>query len=92
MTADLAQLAEALFCSCLQPSEQPDGVQVRTVATSTAACADPVAMAEQVAQEFGDHPETAVPRMGWALATVRAVYPTRQTGTRSAPHRLALAA
>jgi hypothetical protein len=65
MAADLAQLAEALFCSCLQPSENPDGVQVRTVATSTAACASPEAIAEQVAQEFGDHPETAVARMQW---------------------------
>jgi hypothetical protein len=28
-----------------------------------------------MADEFGDHPDTAVARMCWALATIRKVYP-----------------
>jgi hypothetical protein len=28
-----------------------------------------------VAGEFGDHPDTAVARMSWALATIQTVYP-----------------
>jgi|SRR5450755_1036866 len=31
--------------------------------------------AAQLAGEFGDHPDTAVARMSWALATIHAVYP-----------------
>jgi hypothetical protein len=31
--------------------------------------------AGQLAGEFGDHPDTAVARMTWALAMIRAVYP-----------------
>src|SRR6266550_3465521 len=30
---------------------------------------------EQVAGEFGDHPDSAVARMSWALATIHTVYP-----------------
>jgi hypothetical protein len=28
-----------------------------------------------VAGEFGDHPDTAVARMSWALATIHTIYP-----------------
>jgi hypothetical protein len=28
-----------------------------------------------VASEFGDHPDTAVARMSWALVTIQTVYP-----------------
>jgi hypothetical protein len=31
--------------------------------------------AVQAAGEFGDHPDIAVARMRWALATIKAVYP-----------------
>jgi len=30
-----------------------------------------------MAGEFGDHPDTAVARMSWALATIQTVYPTQ---------------
>ena len=33
--------------------------------------------AAELAGEYGDHPETAVPRMRWALDLVRTVYATR---------------
>ena len=84
--------AEALFLSCLQSSHSPSHDEVRTAVTATLRRLGTRSCAALVAAEFGDHPETAVPRMGWALATVRAVYPARHTGTRSAPNRLALAA
>jgi hypothetical protein len=30
-----------------------------------------------MAGEFGDHPDTAVARMSWALAAIRTVYPVQ---------------
>jgi len=30
-----------------------------------------------MAGEFGDHPDTAVARMSWALATIETVYPAQ---------------
>jgi hypothetical protein len=45
--------------------------------------------AAQVAGEFGDHPETAVTRMAWAIATVGEVYPTRCVPARRTELRLA---
>jgi hypothetical protein len=34
--------------------------------------------AAQMAGEFGNHPDTALSRMAWALATIRTVYPVRR--------------
>ncbi|WP_205862919.1 hypothetical protein [Planosporangium thailandense] len=67
--------AEALFVSPLQSSDQPKPDQVlRAVATAlrrfgARGCA------VRVAGEFGEHPETAVSRMEWALNVIRTVYP-----------------
>jgi len=85
--------AEALFLSCLQSSESPSHEQVRTAVAETLRRFGTRGCAAHVAVEFGDHPETAVPRMAWALAMVRSVFPARQAGVRNvAPHRLSLAA
>jgi hypothetical protein len=85
--------AEALFLSCLQSSESPSHEQVRAAVADTLRRFGTRGCAAQVAGEFGDHPETAVPRMAWALATVRTVFPTRHAGVRqSVPNRLSLAA
>jgi hypothetical protein len=75
MTA--ADLAEILFTSRLQESEHPSADQVRTaIHDRFGACGeDPAACAAAVAQEAGDHPETYVSRMRWALTTVSAAYP-----------------
>jgi hypothetical protein len=60
--------ADALFVSVLQGSDKPDAGQVRqAIATAVRAYGD-VGCAQRVAQEFGDHPETAVARMRWARA------------------------
>jgi hypothetical protein len=66
--------AEALFVSPVQPSDQPTGDEVRRAVATTLGRWSPAGCAMQVAAEFGDHPETAVARMTWALTTVRDVY------------------
>ena len=70
--------AEALFLSCLQSSESPGREQVRAAIADTLRRFGTRGCAAQVAGEFGDHPETAVCRMRWALATVRSVYANRR--------------
>lgn len=75
--------AEALFVSTLQCSDGPAAEQVRRAVATTLRQRGIRGCAAQVAGEFGDHPDTAVSRMRWALATVRSVYPI--------PARLALA-
>ena len=70
--------AEALFVSTLQSSELPAADKVRRAVATTLRQRGIRGCAAQVAGEFGDHPDTAVPRMRWALATVRSVYPIRQ--------------
>lgn len=67
-------LAEALFVSTVQPSELPTDREVRRAVATTLARWCSSGCAARVAAEFGDHPETAVARMSWALATVRSVY------------------
>jgi hypothetical protein len=47
--------------------------------------------AAQVAGEFGDHPDTAVTRMSWALATVNTVYPALSMTAAPGLRALALA-
>jgi hypothetical protein len=70
-----AVLAEALFASGLQPSGSTSSDQVRRAATATLRRLGSSGCAAQAAGEFGDHPDTAVARMRWALAAVRMVYP-----------------
>jgi hypothetical protein len=74
--------AEALFLSSLQSSERPTAGAVRDAVTTTVRRLGVRGCAAQVADEFGDHPDTAVPRMTWALAMVRAIYPTRSAQPR----------
>jgi hypothetical protein len=69
--------AEALFASTLQSSESPAPERVRDTVVTTLRQFGIRGCAAQVAGEFGDHPETAVTRMAWALATIRDVYPIR---------------
>jgi hypothetical protein len=69
--------AEALFVWSLQSTERPLAAEVPDVVTATLRRLGMRGCAALVATEFGDYPETAVSRMSWALATVRAVYPKR---------------
>lgn len=60
--------AEALFVSALQPSDQPTTEQVQAaISTALRHCGGPDGCALALAAEFGEHPETAVARMRWAI-------------------------
>ena len=60
---DLA--AEALFVSCVQPSDHPDRRVVEEAITTMILRYGSDGCAAGVALEFGDHPESAVRRMAW---------------------------
>ena len=62
--------ADALFVSMLQCSDRPSTGQVRQAIAAAIRAYSGRGCAEWVAQEFGDHPETAVVRMRWVLAVV----------------------
>ena len=66
--------ADAVFASDLQRGDEPSAGQVRQavdVAIRTFGCSG---CAARVAQQFGDHPETAVIRMRWARAVAREAF------------------
>lgn len=73
--------AEALFASALQSSEQPADEQVRAAVRTMLRRLGIRGCAAAVATEFGEHPDMAVARMTWALATVRAAFPSAPTPT-----------
>jgi len=60
--------ADALFASMLQRSDEPTAGQVRQAVAAAVRAHGSRGCAARVAQEFGDHPETAVARMRWARA------------------------
>jgi hypothetical protein len=61
---------EALFASAVQRSERPSPGLLREAITQTVRRLGARGCAAAVAQEFGDHPETAVSRMRWAREQV----------------------
>jgi hypothetical protein len=67
--------AEALFASTVQASGSPSPDQIRSAVATTLQRLGVRGCAARVAGEFGDHPDTAVARMGWALTTISTVYP-----------------
>lgn len=60
---DLA--AEALFVSYLQPSQSPTRGALQEAITAMILRYGSDGCAAGVAEEFGDHPDTAVRRMAW---------------------------
>jgi len=83
--------AEALFASPLQPSGPPSPDQIRRAVTMTLQRLGALGCAVQAAGEFGDHPDAAVARMRWALATIRAVYRPLPVTPATSPRLLAFA-
>jgi hypothetical protein len=69
-----AARADALFASALQISDRPSPLQVQQAIDATARALGDVGCAALVAQEFGEHPETAVTRMRWARAEVACAF------------------
>jgi hypothetical protein len=70
-----AARCEALFASSLQGSQHPDPEQVREAVARAIRSFGLRGCCGQVAQEFGDHPETAAARMRWAREAVSQAYP-----------------
>ena len=68
--------AEALFVSDVQRSDPVTPDDVRAAVQRTVRRYGTRHLAAIVAQEYGEHPDTAVRRMSWALGTVRDAYPT----------------
>ena len=66
--------ADALFASGLQRCDEPGSAQVRQAIAAAIRAFGRSGCAERVAQEFGDHPETAVIRMRWARAVAGAAF------------------
>jgi hypothetical protein len=66
--------ADAIFASALQRGDEPSARQVRRAAAAAIRAFGHSGCAERVAQEFGDHPETAVIRMRWARAVARETF------------------
>ena len=64
------EAADALFASALQCSDAPSAAQIRQAIDVVVRALGPSGCAGRVAQEFGDHPETAAPRMRWARETL----------------------
>ena len=65
---------EAVFVSGLQRCDEPSAGQVRQAVAAAIRTFGYAGCAGRVAQEFGDHPETAVIRMRWARAVARAAF------------------
>jgi hypothetical protein len=81
--------AEALFASVLERSDRPSPGQVRDAVLAAVRAYGDRGCAELVAQEFGDHPETAVERMRWARAVAGEVFaPARGPAQDSARRQL----
>ena len=72
--------AEALFASVLQRSDRPSPGQVRKAVAGAIRAYGGRGCAELVAQEFGDHPETAVERMLWARAVASEAFTSPSRG------------
>jgi hypothetical protein len=60
--------ADALFVSALQGSDELSAGQIRQAIAAAVGAFGYSGCAGRVAQEFGDHPETAAARMRWARA------------------------
>lgn len=65
--------ADALFASALQRSDELSPGQIRQAVAVALGAYGAAGCAGRVAQEFGDHPETAAARMCWARAAVAAL-------------------
>ena len=69
-----AARADALFASALQRSDEPSAMQVKQAITAATCAFGDLGCAARVAQEYGEHPETAVSRMRWARTAVAGAF------------------
>jgi hypothetical protein len=66
--------ADALFVSGLQRCDEPSAGRVRQAVAAAIRAFGRSGCAGRVAEEFGEHPETAVIRMRWARAVAGEVF------------------
>jgi hypothetical protein len=66
--------ADALFASALQRSDDPDAARVRQAIAAAIRALGTRGCAARVAQAYGEHPETAAPRMRWARGAVAGAF------------------
>jgi len=71
--------AGALFASPLQRSYDPSAGQVRQAIATAIGAYGARGCAARVAQAYGEHPDTAIVRMRWALAAVASAFGGSQT-------------
>jgi hypothetical protein len=76
---------DALFASVLQPSDPLSASQIRQAIAAALEAYGGAGCAGRVAQEFGDHPDTAADRMRWARASVAALDRQHAPKLRRAP-------
>ena len=74
-----AARADALFASPLQRCYEPSAGQVRQAIATTISAYGARGCAARVAQAYGEHPDTALTRMRWALAAVASAFGSSQT-------------
>ena len=77
--------ADALFASALQCSDDPSAAQVGQAIAAAVRAVGARGCAARVAQAYGEHPETAVMRMRWALETAAAVFEEASPGLAPCP-------
>ncbi len=75
---------EALFVSALQRSDVPSAGQVQQAVAAAVRAFGGRGCAERMAQEFGDHPDTAAARMRWARGVIDETFGGSE---RAAAHR-----
>jgi alcohol dehydrogenase class IV len=66
--------AGALFASPLQRSDEPTASQVRRAIATAIGLHGVRGCAARVAQAYGEHPETALTRMRWALTAAASAF------------------
>jgi hypothetical protein len=71
---NVSELAQVLFASAVQRSDDPSSEQVRAIVSARME-RDRGECSGCVAQEAGDHPDEYVARMRWAIAAVAAAFP-----------------
>jgi hypothetical protein len=81
--------ADALFVSALQRSDEPSTTQIRQAIAATIREYGARGCAARVAQEYGEHPETAVLRMRWVRALVEGHGEVTAAGVAERPGRRA---
>jgi hypothetical protein len=69
-----AARAGALFASPLQRSDEPSARQVRQAIATAIGVYGVRDCAARVAQAYGEHPETALTRMRWALTAAASAF------------------